>query len=69
MIINSFALYRGYKETIVDEVTGEQIPNPETRAQFDKRMVINYIRETIKSGMAGAEADTARHELDTVTME
>ena len=43
LIIDSFCNTQGYQEEIEGE-GGEMIPNPETKAQFSKRMVIKYVK-------------------------
>ena len=46
LIIDSFCNTQGYQEEIEGE-GGEMIPNPETKAQFAKRMVIEYVKDTV----------------------
>ena len=43
LIIDSFCNTQGYQEEIEGE-GGEMISNPETKAQFSKRMVIKYVK-------------------------
>lgn len=45
-ITEAFAGYYGYQETVPDP-PGDPIPNPETKAQFLRARVIDYIRETV----------------------
>lgn len=71
MIIDAFCAYHGYTDTILDP-DGNPIPNPETQAAFAKRMVIKFIRESVKAGLATLAAEAARQEqiviVDEISM-
>lgn len=47
-ILDSFCSKYGYSES-VDDGQGGQIPNPETKVQFTKRMVIAHVQEVVKA--------------------
>ena len=47
LIIDSFCNVYGWKENIDDPEGEDMIPNPETKAQFAKRMVIEYVKDTV----------------------
>ena len=52
-ILNDFCMYNGYQETINGQ------PNPQTKAQFAKSVVISFVRESIKAQRATAAAQAA----------
>lgn len=46
-IVESFAVNYGYQAKITNEA-GEEIDNPETKAQFAKRQILDFIKENYK---------------------
>lgn len=64
-MIQGLSEYYGYQPTLKDpsDIT-KTIPNPETRAQFAKRMLIFHIKKTMIQAEGGPAATTAR---ETVT--
>ena len=58
-ILNDFCVYQGYKSIIKDD-QGNEIPNPQTKAQFAKAVIANFVKESIKSYRANASAEIAR---------
>jgi len=59
--VNDFVAYHGWTAQIPDPNNpGQMIDNPETKAQFSKRMVIRFIRSSIKAKRANDAAETAR---------
>lgn len=50
---NSFCAQYGYQETINGE------PNPETKAQFMKQKIIQFVKESIKAHERQAASETA----------
>lgn len=53
-VLDAFAVRYGYQNDIPDG-SGGTMPNPETRGQFAKRMVSDYIRQVVRE----AEVDGA----------
>lgn len=49
----------GYQETIRDE-EGNEMPNPQTRAQFARSQVLRFLKETTVAYEANREASLAR---------
>lgn len=70
-ILDDFVAYHGYQATIKD-AEGNDIPNPQTKAQFAKAKVVSFVRESIKSFRANASANSARdvkiQEVDAIVM-
>lgn len=58
-IITAFTKEFGYQDNITNE-DGTTSPNPETKAQFTKRMVIEYIKQTTRNYEANIAAGAAR---------
>ena len=58
-ILDAFTAAYNYQPT-VRNAQGVDIPNPQTRAQFMKQKLAEYVRETVKTYEATAAADTAR---------
>lgn len=46
-VVQAFCTLYGYQETITDE--GVEIPNPESKANFAKRMIRTYVKEVYKA--------------------
>lgn len=53
-VFDAFAAAYGYQATIDGQ------PNPQTRAQFARQKVIEFIKNTVKAQEAQAAADSAR---------
>lgn len=60
-VIDAFANQYNYSAYLDEE---ETIPNPETAAQFAKRMIAEYAKNVLVAHEANAAADTAR--LDAI---
>ena len=58
-VVNGVAYQHGYADTIADE-NGDEIDNPETKAAYAKRMVIQNIKSAVRSYEAVQAAETAR---------
>lgn len=59
--INGVASHHGYQNQIEDPADpGQMIPNPETKAQFAKRMIRFVVKSWIVQAEAVGEAKTAR---------
>ena len=54
-VVEALARLNGYQDEIVQN--GVTIPNPVSKAQFARQVVINYIKETVKA----YEADQAQN--------
>lgn len=48
-VLDGIAEDNGYQATIIDE-EGNSIPNPETKAQFAKRIVIERVKGMVLAG-------------------
>ena len=57
--------YNNRYEENVPDVDGNVSPNPETRAQFARRMIIQYCVSHVESFEASRDAEQAR--MDAVT--
>ena len=63
IILLDFALYLGYQTNIPHDPmnpNGPTDPNPETEAQFAKRMIAEFIKNSVKSYRAELAAEIAR---------
>ena len=58
-VVNGVAYQHGYADTIINE-QGEEIDNPETKAVYAKRMVIQNIKNAVRAYEATQAAETAR---------
>jgi nucleoid-associated protein YgaU len=62
-VIEGIAYQHGYQDMIEDpENPGQMIPNPETKAQFAKRMAQRWVKECIKAWEATQAAEQARQD-------
>lgn len=60
-VTNGLAGQYGYKATIpAPNPADPPVPNPESKAQFARRMVRQFIHETVKAYEASQAANTAR---------
>ncbi len=59
-VIDAFAALYNYRETITDPETGEQIPNPLSKADFARRKVEDYVKEIVKAYRVNRAAEIAR---------
>lgn len=70
-ILNDFCAYHGYQATLVDE-NGVETANPQTRALFAKAKVAEFVKNSVKSYRANAEAELARQaqiaEVDAISI-
>jgi len=57
--INAFAVMYNY-QTEVPDGNGGMIPNPQTKAQFAKQCVVNYMKEIVKACEVQEAVETAR---------
>jgi hypothetical protein len=46
-VLTKFAAFHGYSETIRPPTNGGSVPNPETRAQFCKRKLAEYVKSCV----------------------
>jgi hypothetical protein len=46
-ILDAFAVTYGWTATILD-AQGQEVSNPETRAQFTKRMIQRYVKNVVR---------------------
>lgn len=58
-ILNDFVVYLGYKEILDD---GK--PNPQTKAEFGKTRVAEWVKNCVKSYRAIKAADEAREQKE-----
>lgn len=58
-IQDAFAAQYGYQATIPDG-SGGTIPNPESKNQFTKRKIAEYVKDVVKGHEANLAADAAR---------
>lgn len=67
-IRNDFCDYHGYKVNIPDPANpGQTIPNPQSRTDFIKQKVGEFIKDSVRAFRANADAETARNAaLNTV---
>lgn len=63
-ITTAFCAEYGYQETITNP-DGTTSPNPETKAAFTKRMVIQHVRQVTSNFEANIAAGTARKTVET----
>jgi hypothetical protein len=48
-VLDAFAEMYGYQDQVSDPANpGEMIPNPQTKAQFARRKIIDYVREMVR---------------------
>jgi hypothetical protein len=59
-ILNDFCEYHGYQAQI--EVDGEMVANPQTKPQFAKAKVADFVKESIKAHRANKKAEVARQD-------
>lgn len=68
-VINAIAGYYGYAEKLSHPLFGNQEPNPETKAQFAKRMLRRHLKGLVRAWeselAAKAAGDTAGEAVDT----
>lgn len=53
-VLNGFCADRGYQPTLPDDT-----PNPETKAQFVKRLLIQYIKNSVRMNEIQAASEAA----------
>ena len=58
-VVNGVAYQHGYTNTVIGE-NGDEIDNPETKAAYAKRMIIQNIKSAVRSYEAVQAAETAR---------
>jgi len=64
-ILNDFCEYHGYQTQV--EVDGEMADNPQTKAQFAKAKVAEFVKESLRAHRANKKAEEARQtEIDLV---
>lgn len=47
-VINALCIRFSYQDQVYDEPTNAWVPNPETKAAFAKRMVIEWMKSTVR---------------------
>lgn len=55
-VVAAFEKAYSYQPFLADGIT----PNPETKAQFMRRMIMQFIRDTVQAVEASTAAETAR---------
>jgi len=58
-VLNAIASAHGYQENIKD-VDGNVIPNPQSKAAFAKRVIVNQLIDIVKSHESNIDVITAR---------
>lgn len=58
-ILDAFTTAYSYQPTMKN-AQGQDIPNPQTRAQFMKAKLAEYVRESVKAYEAGQASEDAR---------
>lgn len=58
-VLDGIAGQHGY-QTMIEQPEGEPIPNPETKAQFAKRMMINWALQSIMAWESLQASEVAR---------
>ncbi len=64
-VILGYSASRGYSPTIFDPETGATSPNPETRAQYAKRMLIAHVIQAVKQYETQLADQAAAQAVDT----
>lgn len=59
-VLDAFASAYGWSAVIVDAETGQSSANPETKQQFARRKVAEFIKEVVRSQEAQVAAEAAR---------
>lgn len=57
--LDSFVYARGYKDTVQD-VDGNDIPNPETKKAFVQRIIDQFVAETVAGYEVSKHVETER---------
>lgn len=47
-VVNGICAYHGYTD-LIEDVDGSMIPNPETKSQFAKRMLVTSVKNWLKN--------------------
>lgn len=47
-VLKDFCEAQGYQDKVTDPVTGEPMPNPETRRQYFEKIIRLFVRESVK---------------------
>jgi hypothetical protein len=61
-VLDGLSTYHSYKSTIF--VDGEYIANPETRAEFCKRKIIEHIKKCVRQVEYNSSVDLVQTNLD-----
>jgi hypothetical protein len=62
-VVNGVAVAHGYQERIPDPANPDAtIPNPQTRAQFAKAMLVKFVKDSVKQAEAIEAAEAARQQ-------
>ena len=68
-VVNSVCSLRGYQDNILD-IDGNSTPNPETRQQFARRQLIEFLKDHVRSFEAQRDSELARiNAINTVNSE
>lgn len=60
-LVNGIAGQHGYQSTVpAPNPLDPPLPNPETKSQFAKRMMLKWAKESVKAWEATQSANTAR---------
>lgn len=58
-VIDGFTGQHGYQETVTD-AEGNEVPNPQTKAQFAKQTIGEFVKNSVMAYEANQAVDTAR---------
>lgn len=67
-VLNGFSTFNNYSPTIPDltDPLGQRtLPNPETKAQFCKRKIIEYIMESVRTAEVRAASEISARNAST----
>lgn len=60
-VVSAFSIAYGYQDTIPGATPADPpVPNPETRAQFMRRHIMEFVRNTVQAVEANVAAEAAR---------
>ncbi len=60
-VANAVATQHGYQAEVPDpDNPGQTIPNPQTKADFAREVLMRFLRETVRAHEAAVAAESAR---------
>lgn len=57
LVLEAFCTSFNYQEFVIDE-NGDTIPNPVSKSEFSKGVLINFIKDTVKSYKIRVDSQT-----------